>query len=149
MDPTPYWVMALAVASARSTWWSCAIFSSPVIIASSSAALSTHACVGKARAPPAPPAPISPATLPVPGIHRMPAAPSGVGPPPPPLEQPSETDTHAVVRRAAERRPDVRQVKRFGEAFIRAIYVRRLFDHSATSMRANREGRHRLRRREA
>src|SRR5678815_4119881 len=45
-----------------------------------SEALVTHASVGKARPPPAPAAPSPPAVLPVPGIHLIPAAPSGVVP---------------------------------------------------------------------
>src|SRR6266496_3408250 len=91
-DPTSYLVMSAALVFARSTCWSCAIFSSLVIMARRSPACVTHAGVGKTRPPPVPAVPSPPAVLPVPGIHLMPAAPSGVGPLLPPLEHAVETN---------------------------------------------------------
>src|SRR5688572_18926427 len=67
--------MSAAEVSTRSTWWSCAIFSSAVIIASTALALSRQACVGNTR----------PGTL---GSPALPLAPAVLPPPPAPLEAP-------------------------------------------------------------
>src|SRR6185369_8542663 len=76
--------MSVALVLARSTWWSCAIFSSAVIIARRSLALVMHACVGKARTPPVP-VPSEPATPPVPVVPPRPPTPVPAVAPPPPV----------------------------------------------------------------
>src|SRR5436190_21915324 len=81
--------MSPAVTLARSTWWSCAIFSSEVIMASSAAALSRHACVGKVRAAALPAVPSVPATLPPPPAPEDP--PRALVPAAPPLVPPAPT----------------------------------------------------------
>src|SRR5262245_43859721 len=127
MDPTLYWVISLALVFARSTWWSCASFSSPFIMARTSVALVRHAGVGKVRAPPVPPAPSWPATLPVPGTHLMPAAPSGLGPDPP-LEQAVDIRAKAVARTI-----DGRRAKLFDGRLIRPMYFTAATGHRTLS----------------
>src|SRR6266508_1748549 len=83
--------MSAGVVLARSTWWSCAIFSSPVIAATSVLALSRHAWVVKLRPAPVPPVPSPPATpvpvvppaTPVPAIAPVPVVPAALLPPVP------------------------------------------------------------------
>src|SRR5688572_29198976 len=84
--------MSAAEVSTRSTWWSCAIFSSAVIIASTALALSRQACVGNTR----------PGT---PGSPALPLAPAVLPPPPAPLAAPLPAAPPVPLRAPAPAAP--------------------------------------------